>query len=967
MTKRIFALLLCLVMCLSLIPTSAFADQEIPEEPAVEEPAEETTEELAEQPVEEPAEELAEEPIEEPTEEPAEESVEDPAEEPVEEPAEKPAEEPAEEPAEKPVEEPAEEDFEDPFIPVEEADDSVSDKPTFYRYDPADGEAQPVAGTISVNNDYTASISTGGAVIYYRFVPSDTNVYYFTASSQYDTYGYLYDADWNLITGDDDDGTDYNFLIRELLYSGRTYYLGVAFYDEARTGSIPFSVKKLQNGWNEIGGEQYYYVDGNPVNGVYAIDGVKYGFDHDGRLIRNGSVRHTDGEVYYADADGKIVVKKGWIKTPGGDWYYALDDSGKLAIGFQTIGSAEYYFRDSGRMVSGGVCEIYDSATDSYKNYYFANSGAVDKTAGWKKNSDGSYCYVKSDGQAVCGDWYKVGSTWYYFDWDGIMYADGGYRIYENGSEKIYFFKSSGAWDNTAGWKKNSNGDYWYVGSSGQCVTGWQTIGGSKYYFDTYDGLMYAGGQYEIDGQKYFFTDSGTLGTKGWNKCVRTETWTDENGKKHSQTYTYWYYLGDDNLPVKGWQKIGSATYYFESYDGRMYSGGVYSIEDKYYFFAESGARAGTGWQKQIYKFTDSSGKQQTHTEWYYTKDGVIQTGWQKIDGKWYFFTEWGYMYSDGVYEISGKKYFFDKSGAMGTGWCKRTSSGTTSGGSKTSGTDWYYADGSGVIQTGWQTISGKKYYFSDWGWMYSDGLYTIGDKQYFFTSSGALAGAGWQSVKYNYNGKDYTTWFYTNADGTAIRGWKKIGSTWYYFGISMYAGDLFMVDGKWEYFKPNGAWVATGSSTAWRRSGNNMRYYENGKMVTGWKKIGDEYFYFESNGNMKTGWVKSSGKWYYCAPSMVYSGVYRIDGKDYFFDNSGAMVSSTGWYKNSFTRDGLSYINWYYVESGGVLATGWRTISGKQYYFNPSMYSNGGYQIGDRIYYFDANGAYTGENHSVN
>ena len=30
MKKRLFALLLCLVMCLSLLPTSAFADAEIP-------------------------------------------------------------------------------------------------------------------------------------------------------------------------------------------------------------------------------------------------------------------------------------------------------------------------------------------------------------------------------------------------------------------------------------------------------------------------------------------------------------------------------------------------------------------------------------------------------------------------------------------------------------------------------------------------------------------------------------------------------------------------------------------------------------------------------------------------------------------------------------------------------------------------------------------------------------------------
>ena len=57
MTKRLFALLLCLVMCLSLLPTSAFAGAEIPEEEVFEILAEDPA------PVEDPVEEPAEEPV----------------------------------------------------------------------------------------------------------------------------------------------------------------------------------------------------------------------------------------------------------------------------------------------------------------------------------------------------------------------------------------------------------------------------------------------------------------------------------------------------------------------------------------------------------------------------------------------------------------------------------------------------------------------------------------------------------------------------------------------------------------------------------------------------------------------------------------------------------------------------------------------------------------------------------------
>ena len=100
--QKLLAMLLCVVMCLSLFPLSAFAEEEAADAPedvvvaAEEEPAEEPEPEV-EEPAEVPAEEVAES-AEEPAEVPA---------EPVEEVTE-PSEEPAEEPAE-PVVEPAEE------------------------------------------------------------------------------------------------------------------------------------------------------------------------------------------------------------------------------------------------------------------------------------------------------------------------------------------------------------------------------------------------------------------------------------------------------------------------------------------------------------------------------------------------------------------------------------------------------------------------------------------------------------------------------------------------------------------------------------------------------------------------------------------------------------------------------------------------------------------------------------------
>ena len=78
---------------------------------------------------------------------------------------------------------------------------------------------------------------------------------------------------------------------------------------------------------------------------------------------------------------------------------------------------------------------------------------------------------------------------------------------------KVYCFDSSGG-AFASGWKQNAKGEWFFLSSDGSAVTGWKDIGASgnakRYYFDAY-GVMIAGKWLEIDGKWYYFYSDGSL------------------------------------------------------------------------------------------------------------------------------------------------------------------------------------------------------------------------------------------------------------------------------------------------------------------------------------------------------------------------------------------------------------------------------------------------------------------------
>ena len=180
---------------------------------------------------------------------------------------------------------------------------------------------------------------------------------------------------------------------------------------------------------------------------------------------------------------------------------------------------------------------------------------------------------------------------------------------------------------------------------------------------------------------------------------------------------------------VTGWYKPGNYWFYLDPEKGFMYADDVFSIKGSLYYFDKDGLMV-TGWQK-------------IHEDWYcFAKSGRMLFEWQKIGGSWYYLhPEDGSMVT-GYKKIGGKMYRFADSGHMLTGWRRVNekfpdakyadvffkSNGAASGMIRTTeggkllvsdetlktltgwseiGGSWFFSDKEGIAQTGWLKCGG--------------------------------------------------------------------------------------------------------------------------------------------------------------------------------------------------------------------------------------------------------------------
>ena len=530
-------------------------------------------------------------------------------------------------------------------------------------------------------------------------------------------------------------------------------------------------------GWLNVDGNWYYFAEKDNL-GIYhavagtneTIDGKLYHFNSDGTMASSGWGLYDDGSWYYAFASGELATGDVTI----GSTIYHFDENGKTQRGL---------------VVENGICKLYSEngilqETGNAQgwsllggNYYYLKDGALLKNVS-RRLSDGKWygfdatgkmrTNIIADGRfygktgAAQTGWFTVAGKWYYASSVNALLKTGLHVI--NGAE--YYFDRNGTMQtgefvvNGKLFTTNENG---VVLSKTTMKNGWTNCQGSWYYYQ--NGIAYTGfvgAYYVIDGKmvsnrivewkgkRYYVGEDGKYLVNTWcndgysyateDGSLVCSEWKTIDGKQYyfyweGVLYPYFYYgkgvytkegayLSPDGY-AQGWQLIDGIYYYKEG--NQFIRNQSKKIKGDWYLFDAHGNMV-TGFSSpeiigyDTYTYDDA--------KFYYGADGkrVNYTGWQVIDGNWYYFNSKSEAV-DGWNIINGTKYYFGKPNHfMYTGY-------------KVISGDLYYFNGSGACQgldntfTGWHQQDGDWYYIQK-GHV-TTGTIAVDGRLYGFDSNG--------------------------------------------------------------------------------------------------------------------------------------------------------------------------------------------------------------------------------------
>ncbi len=316
-------------------------------------------------------------------------------------------------------------------------------------------------------------------------------------------------------------------------FTSEGVYIGKAAPGWLTVGSKKYYLDKNSKpvtGWKTVSGKKYYFKvsDNTMVTGLARINNVFYKFSSAGvyQGYAPAGKQTISGKTYYLNSSGKYVC--GWRTISGKKYYFKYSD-GTMATGWTTIGGKKYYFSvKTGAMVTGTVkisnawCKFNSSGVfQGYvpkgkqvvngNTYFIGANGKI--LTGWQTINGKKYYFKVGTGGTMATGWTTIGGVKYYF-----KQADGS-MVYNTAriGGVFYQFSESGRYlgIHDSGWIYYQGQNY-YLGSNGKPRTGWveDSYHGTWYYFRSSDGTMVTGWQ-TIGGRKYYFHEDGTMAT-GW-------------------------------------------------------------------------------------------------------------------------------------------------------------------------------------------------------------------------------------------------------------------------------------------------------------------------------------------------------------------------------------------------------------------------------------------------------------------
>ncbi|MCC0686782.1 TcdA/TcdB pore-forming domain-containing protein [Clostridioides sp. ES-S-0056-01] len=687
--------------------------------------------------------------------------------------------------------------------------------------------------------------------------------------------------------------------------------------------------------------------------GFKTIDNKTYYYNEDSKLVK-GLININNSLFYFDPIESNLVT--GW-KTINGKKYYFNINNGAASIGYTIINGKHFYFNNNGVMQLGVFKGPYGFEYFAPVNTYDNNQeGEAILYQNKFLTFNGNLYYFNVSSKAVTGWQILYGKKYYFNPSTGI--AAVGLQVIDNNK---YCFNPDNAVILKA-WQTINGSRYYFDIDTSIAFTGYKTIEGKNFYFDN-DGVMKIGVFSSSNGFEYFAPANTYNNNQEGQAIVYQNKFLILNGKK--------YYFDNNSKAVTGWQTIDGKKYYF-NLNTAVAVTGWQTIDGKKYYFDTNTSIASTG-----YTIINSD-------HFYFDNSGVMQLGvFKGQNGFEYFAPANTYNNNQEGEAILYQNKFLTFDGNL------------------------YYFNTSSKAVTGWQTIDDKRYYFNPNNAIATTHLYTIDNDKYYFSHDGILQ-SGYITIERNNfyfdanngskmvtgvfkgpNGFEYfapANTYNNNLEGQAIVYQNKFlilsGKRYYFNNNSKAAIGWQTIDGKKYYFKPDTAVAVTG----WQiTTDGKKRFFFNldtAVAVTGWQTMGGKTYYFNLNtAAAVAGWQTIDGKKYYFNPNtfIVSTGYTIIDGKHFYFNNDGiiqigvfkgpsgfeyfAPANADGnnvegqaiLYQNKFLR---LADNIYYFDNNSKAVTGWQTIDGYRYYFEPdTAIGADGYKIIDNKSFYFRNG----------